>query len=321
MFLISLAFVLFVVSLGNEIPRKQICHCPGRDCTKAVLLEIPDTQAEVVGHAAHGDYSPYKFPNPDVANAELVVCLNPCGAIEGDSLCKNGGTCYNSLESNPPYHCDCKPGFIGDNCQINVCDPNPCQHEGTCAPSEDLIYTCQCAEGWKGENCEEIDPCAPNPCQHEGSCHSASSEPFYFCDCVAGWIGDNCEIDDPCDPNPCQHEGTCAPNGNDYACTCPGEYTGQNCDQPISNPCEPNRCIRPDYFSGCARFDCTGTNDCLVVFDDSRCPPPTLPNCQVIRCGPRADLNPGGCFEVNTCTTGICTNQIDPRGSCQEFLK
>ena len=36
---------------------------------------------------------------------------------------------------------------------INECDPNPCQNEGTCVDGIDS-YTCTCVAGYTGINCE-----------------------------------------------------------------------------------------------------------------------------------------------------------------------
>jgi hypothetical protein len=78
------------------------------------------------------------------------------------------------------------------------------------------------------------------------------------------------------------------------------------------------QCVPPLNFPAlCGRFDCSGTNDCRPVYNSSLCPPPTLPNCQIMNCTSRSPSNPTGCMEVSTCPSGsICTSQFDPRGSC-----
>ena len=37
---------------------------------------------------------------------------------------------------------------------IDECEENPCQNEGTCE-NEEGSYTCNCGEGFKGDNCDE----------------------------------------------------------------------------------------------------------------------------------------------------------------------
>ena len=38
--------------------------------------------------------------------------------------------------------------------EINVCEENPCQNGGVCENEEDT-YTCNCIEGFTGDNCDE----------------------------------------------------------------------------------------------------------------------------------------------------------------------
>ena len=35
---------------------------------------------------------------------------------------------------------------------IDNCNPNPCDNGGTCTDGV-ASYTCECAEGWTGDNC------------------------------------------------------------------------------------------------------------------------------------------------------------------------
>lgn len=60
------------------------------------------------------------------------------------------------------YTCTCAAGYSGTNCETNVdeCAVNPCQNGGTCTDGVDS-YTCACAAGYSGTNCEtDIDECA-----------------------------------------------------------------------------------------------------------------------------------------------------------------
>ena len=40
-----------------------------------------------------------------------------------------------------------------ESLDANECDPNPCQNEGSCVDGDDE-YTCDCADGWTGNNCQ-----------------------------------------------------------------------------------------------------------------------------------------------------------------------
>ena len=93
------------------------------------------------------------------------------------------------------YMCSCNIGYTGTNCDQNIddCSPNSCQNGGTCLvgckcyssvwlvkrgrPSfhcQDGVneYTCMCATGYFGDNCEtDIDECATLPCSNGATCH------------------------------------------------------------------------------------------------------------------------------------------------------
>ena len=53
------------------------------------------------------------------------------------------------------YTCQCAPGFSGTNCDVNVdeCVGSPCLNGGTCMDGVNQ-YTCQCAQGFDGANCD-----------------------------------------------------------------------------------------------------------------------------------------------------------------------
>ncbi|MDP6945530.1 MAG: calcium-binding EGF-like domain-containing protein, partial [Myxococcota bacterium] len=77
--------------------------------------------------------------------------------------CENGGACVDFVNA---YTCNCAPGFSGFNCEINDddCDPNPCQNGGTCKDGI-ASFTCECPGGYSGDTCDtNIDECDPNPC-------------------------------------------------------------------------------------------------------------------------------------------------------------
>ena len=105
--------------------------------------------------------------------------------------CQNSGTCIDGVAS---YTCMCAVGFTGPQCTISKtnsindipftiilylslyplntfqvnqssiswkyfpdiddCDPNPCNNGGVCTDGIDS-YTCTCAEGYTGVNCDE----------------------------------------------------------------------------------------------------------------------------------------------------------------------
>ena len=55
--------------------------------------------------------------------------------------------------------------------KCNVCFTFPCQHGGTCHLAGFKQYTCECAPGYHGDQCEyKIDACFGNPCDNDGTC-------------------------------------------------------------------------------------------------------------------------------------------------------
>ena len=84
--------------------------------------------------------------------------------------CDNGGACTEGIDE---YTCDCQPGFDGNRCQTDIdeCHSRPCANRGACdhqatfvagysetADPEPGTYSCTCAGGFGGENCEVVQP-------------------------------------------------------------------------------------------------------------------------------------------------------------------
>ena len=114
---------------------------------------------------------------------------------------------------------------------VDYCSSSPCQHQSTCTNTPDgLGYRCSCKPGFNGDNCEmNIDECASNPC-NEGTCEDLVDD--YKCDCTGtGNIGKNCDnITDECSTSPCKNGGTCTDKKDDYSCSCVPGFIGNDCD-------------------------------------------------------------------------------------------
>jgi len=124
-------------------------------------------------------------------------------------------------------------------CDMDECDSNPCKHNGKCIDGK-KSYTCECQEGWNGDNCEkDIDECAPNgglgPCKNSATCSNTKGS--YTCNCASGWKGTNCDEDiDECAINaagdgPCKNSATCSNTKGSYTCNCASGWKGTNCDE------------------------------------------------------------------------------------------
>ncbi|XP_078485460.1 uncharacterized protein LOC100176063 isoform X2 [Ciona intestinalis] len=118
------------------------------------------------------------------------------------------------------------------------CESNPCQHDGECQSHPDY-YTCKCADGFAGINCEiDMDECASYPCKHGGTCVDGVQD--YTCDCLEGFTGKNCETPpDFCASNPCENGGLCVNRNVDFVCSCPRDFMGEKCEEPVPTPSPP----------------------------------------------------------------------------------
>jgi hypothetical protein len=111
---------------------------------------------------------------------------------------------------------------------INDCVGNPCQNGGACVDGVNA-YTCTCAAGYTGTNCEtNINDCAPDPCQNGAACVDGVND--YSCTCPAGYSGKTCATNiDDCAANPCLNGGACVDGVNAFTCTCAAGYSGSTC--------------------------------------------------------------------------------------------
>lgn len=132
--------------------------------------------------------------------------------------------------------CVCEPGWIGDGCTAQACNP-PCHPErGTCTIGDDGEASCKCADGWSdgwpGADCTELD-CprfeaaggsaavatqVGSNCAGHGVC-TIKADDSRECVCEPGWSGAACEYPvcaagAPLDGCSNQGECGCAPTAN-----------------------------------------------------------------------------------------------------------
>lgn len=81
-----------------------------------------------------------------------------------------------------------------------ACGSDPCQNSGTCVIGAVTreSYTCVCAEGWAGSNCDQQLACLSSPCLNGGSCteepgsNIESTRSAFSCSCTDLFEGDMC---------------------------------------------------------------------------------------------------------------------------------
>ncbi|XP_057328313.1 neurogenic locus protein delta [Microplitis mediator] len=241
------------------------------------------------------------------------------------------GTCQQ------PWKCDCKEGWGGLFCNqdLNYCtNHKPCLNGGTCFNTGQGSYTCSCAPGFTGTDCEtSLSDCHSNPCLNGGICSmvnnatrtsigsslSKSNLPSiekvttaYQCTCPGLWRGRHCEISlRSCKESPCKHGGSCIDDSSKgYLCKCPSGYTGADCDTKI-NQCTPNPCVNGGTCTDMINnYQCT----CPTGFTGKNCQV-NVDDCQGDPC-----LNGGTCIDmVNRfrcqCVPGfvglLCQDKVD----------
>ena len=176
----------------------------------------------------------------------LKVFADPCAA----GPCQNGDCIISGVE----FECVCDKGWIGTLCEINPCDPSPCENGGSCNVI-DGQPVCDCRGSFDGAFCQ-ISPCDNSPCQNGAKC-SIDSNFMPICSCRNGYHGDFCEIDF-CSDFECQNGGTCNGIDGGAECLCSSGFTGAHCQFPIM--------FQSQTYSDSA---CQNTNLELVFLIDS----------------------------------------------------
>ena len=260
----------------------------GAQPNHGLALDVgPDHHAQRE-HPGDDDGAPTLFVSSEGPAGAHRPALEVCYSVFVDecaaSPCHNGGVCANASEG---YTCACAPGFAGANCDtvLDVCAGNPCQNGGGCTSTGDG-YRCVCAAGFGGANCEtDVDDCASQPCLHGGICTDGIAR--YTCACAPGYDGATCEhLIDGCANDPCHNGGTCANVAGGFSCACPVGFSGATCDTNIDD-CAANPCRHGTCVDGIASFSCVCAPDWG---------------------GPRCDVNLDSCAQAPCLNGGTCAN-------------
>nr|XP_015834532.1 PREDICTED: teneurin-m isoform X6 [Tribolium castaneum] len=226
-------------------------------------------------------------------------------------------------------HCQCNPGFGGDDCSESVC-PVLCSQRG-----EYINGECQCNPGWKGKECQlRHDECEVPDCNGHGHCANGK------CNCIRGYKGKFCEEVD-CPHPTCSGHGYCV----EGSCLCKKGWKGPDCSQMDKDAlqCLPDcsghgtfdldtqTCTCEPRWSGedCSRelcdLDCGNHGHC--VSDSCQCDPGWSGEfCNLKQCDPRCNehgqCKNGTCLCVTGwngkhCTMEGCPNSCSSHGQCR----
>ncbi|XP_030767229.1 teneurin-m isoform X3 [Sitophilus oryzae] len=226
-------------------------------------------------------------------------------------------------------HCQCNPGFGGDDCSESVC-PVLCSQRG-----EYINGECQCNPGWKGKECQlRHDECEVPDCNGHGHCANGK------CNCIRGYKGKFCEEADCPHPN-CSGHGYCV----DGTCICKKGWKGADCSQMDkealqclpdcsghgSFDLESQTCTCEPRWSGedCSKelcdLDCGNHGHC--VSEACQCDPGWSGEfCNLKQCDPRCNehgqCKNGTCLCVTGwngkhCTIEGCPNSCSAHGQCR----
>jgi len=182
----------------------------GRDCGSGVISSQHDrrfTSGLSVDDSAWGFRGACAGPNqpPDMPSVDCSTTGGGKAGAIATTECAN--LCDSPCAANSFCHCgtakcECKAGFAGSDCSVDLCAAARCGEHGTCSalylgdssalPVTSSENACICDQGWWGENCDDPEffgppsteaptpaPMSPTLGFCEGKCNG--SGPYYGC--------------------------------------------------------------------------------------------------------------------------------------------
>ncbi|XP_075234226.1 teneurin transmembrane protein Ten-m isoform X2 [Lycorma delicatula] len=196
-------------------------------------------------------------------------------------------------------HCQCNPGFGGEDCSDSVC-PVLCSQRG-----EYINGECHCNPGWKGKECSlRHDECEIPDCNGHGQCTNGK------CACARGFKGKFCEEVD-CPHPTCTGHGFCGEGG---ICICKKGWKGADCSETDNDALQ---CL-PDC-SGHGTFDLEAqTCNCEPMWSGEDC---SRELCD-LDCGPHGHCVGDACscnsgWAGEYCTLKQCDSRCNEHGQCK----
>lgn len=161
--------------------------------------------------------------DPEYAGDNCETCAAAHFPTE-DGLCVSAENCLGKIENEMCVGESCAEGKVastdGETCVDDLCFDDPCTGEnqlaGSCTMTSDTEFTCECEEGWTGDDCQRpASLCDPSPCVN-GACMEDADT--FMCLCQERFGGELC---DECAPGFDNFENMCA--------DCAPGYYGQEC--------------------------------------------------------------------------------------------
>ncbi|KAI3384105.1 hypothetical protein SNEBB_009398 [Seison nebaliae] len=180
----------------------------------------------------------------------------------------NGTSCNSSdLKNcsivNGTENCECADGYTGEKCDELICQKN-CQNNGGCLFFQNGTEYCNCTDSFTGDVCQnEIDDNITTFCENGYVLDDGN------CSCNDGWKGDNCSEIECCNDY-CYNNGTCYVNENERQCNCSGDWGGERCNGTICDEikCIHGECVIEDDVAKCeCEVPFTG-NTCALPFQE-----------------------------------------------------
>uniref|UniRef100_A0A0M3HQA3 EGF-like domain-containing protein n=1 Tax=Ascaris lumbricoides TaxID=6252 RepID=A0A0M3HQA3_ASCLU len=172
---------------------------------------------------------------PDLKSADNMKAKptqKPDIAACSNNPCMNGGTCLKDRRKQDGFRCDCAVGWTGKKCdEMDHCLNHECV-SGECINNSDN-YTCECLPNFAGQFCTR--DCGIDFCKRNGTCIEKRGGEL-ACECPPGSAGKHCEREiNECNFRRCKNAIKCIDKWNDYECICEPGWMGKNCDRPCQD--------------------------------------------------------------------------------------
>ncbi|TMW52843.1 hypothetical protein DOY81_002074 [Sarcophaga bullata] len=255
---------------------------------------------EITFYATIAEDMTQNCPNGCSGNGQCLLGHCQCNPGFGGDDCSES-VCPVLCSQHGEYingECICNPGWKGKECSLrhDECEVADCNGHGHCVSGK-----CQCMRGYKGKFCEEVD--CPHPtCSGHGFCAEGT------CICKKGWKGPDCATMDQdalqCLPD-CSGHGTF--DLDSQTCSCESKWSGDDCSKELCDlDCgQHGRCVG----DACACDDGWGGEYCNTKLCDARC-------------NEHGQCKNGTCLCVTGwngkhCTIEGCPNSCSGHGQCR----